>query len=166
GTRINRVTPGSNADRIGLKPGDVLVRLNDQTVPSSMDVGDALEDTPPGSKIALLVARDNLPVELSGVYQPQIAQGPPKHLFARAGASGRVDVTRVGNTVTAATRDVAAFTLLVSPEQFDFGKPIKVVADGRTVFNAKVEKQLATLLTYAAADNDRTMLFGAEIHVK
>ena len=165
GTRINRVTPGSNADRIGLKAGDVLVRLNDQTVPSSMDVGDALEDTPPGSTIELLVARANLPLELSGIYQPQIVQGPPKHLFARGGTSGRVDLTRAGNVVTASTRDVAAFTLLMSPEQFDFNKPIKVVANGRTVFNGKVEKKLATLLKYAAADNDRTMLFGAEIHI-
>jgi hypothetical protein len=32
GTRINRVMPGSNADKIGLKDGDVLVRLNDETV--------------------------------------------------------------------------------------------------------------------------------------
>ena len=166
GTRINRVTPGSNADRIGLKAGDVLVRLNDQSVPSSLDVGEALEDTPPGSKIELLVARDNLPVELSGVYQPAIVQGPPKHLFARGGTSGRVDLTRDGNTVTAVTRGVAAFTLLVSPDQFDFAKPVKVVANGRTVFNGRVQKTLATLLKYAAADNDRTMLFGAEIHIK
>jgi len=165
GTRINRVTPGSNADKIGLKAGDVLVRLNDQSVPSSMDVGEALEDTPPGSKIELLVARDNLPVELSGVYQPAIVQGPPKHLFARAGTSGRVDLTRAGNTVTAVTRDVAVFTLLLSPDQFDFAKPVKVVANGRTVFNGKVQKTLATLLKYAAADNDRTMLFGAELHI-
>jgi hypothetical protein len=135
-------------------------------VPSSIDVGEALEDTPPGSKIELLVARDNLPVELSGVYQPAIVQGPPKHLFARAGTSGRVDLRRAGNTVTAETRGVAAFTLLVSPDQFDFAKPVKVVANGRTVFNGKVQKTLATLLKYAAADNDRTMLFGAEINIK
>jgi poly(3-hydroxybutyrate) depolymerase len=165
GTRINRVVPGSNADRIGVKAGDVLVRLNDQTVPSAMDLADAFEDTPPGSKITLLVARNNLPVELTGVYQPQIVQGPPKHLFARAGTSGRVDLTRAGNRVTAVTRDVAALTLLVSPDQFDFSKPITVVANGRTVFNGKVEKSVATLMKYAAVDNDRTMLFGAEIHI-
>jgi PDZ domain-containing protein len=166
GTRINRIMPGSNADRIGLKAGDVLVRLNDQTVPSSMDVGEALEDTPPGAKIDLLVARANLPVELSGVYQPQIVQGPPRHLFARGGTTGRVDLTRVGNTVTAATHGVAAFTLLLSPDQFDLSKPVKVVANGRTVFDAKVEKSVATLMKYAAVDNDRTMLFGAELHVR
>jgi hypothetical protein len=166
GTRINRVTAGSNADRIGLKAGDVLVRLNDQTVPGPMDVADALEDLPPGSKIELLVARDNLPVELSGVYQPQIVQGPPRPLFGRGGSTGRVDLVRDGNTVTAATRGVAAFTLLVSPDQFDFGKPVKVIANGRVVFNRKVEKSLATLLKYAAVDNDRTMLFGAEVHIE
>jgi len=165
GTRINRVMPGSNAERIGLKAGDVLVRLNDQTVPSALDVGEALEDTSPGSKVNLLVARDNLPVELSGIYQPPIVPGPPRHLFARGGATGRVDLTRSGNTVEAATRGVAAFTLLVSPDQFDFAKPVKVIVNGRTVFTGNVAKNLATLLKFAAADNDRTMLFGAELNI-
>jgi hypothetical protein len=77
-----------------------------------------------------------------------------------------VDVTRAGNVITAATRGVAAFTLLLSPDQFDFAKPVKVVANGRTVFDGKVEKNVRTLLKYAALDNDRTMLFGAELHVK
>jgi hypothetical protein len=158
--------PASNADRIGLKAGDVLVRLNDQSVPASMDIADALEDTAPGSKIDLLVARANLPVELTGIYQPQVVRGPPRHLFGRGGSTGRVDLARDGNTINATTRGVAEFTLLLSPEQFDFGRPVKVVANGRTVFDGGVEKNLATLLKYAAFDNDRTMLFGAEVHLK
>jgi poly(3-hydroxybutyrate) depolymerase len=165
GARINRVMPGSNAEHIGLKDGDAVVRLNGQTLPAGMDVADALEDAMPGSRITLLVARNNLPVELSGTYQPQIVARPPRLLFARGAPSGRVDLTRSGNVVTAATRGVAAFTLLLAPDQFDFGKPVKVVANGRTVFEAKVEKNLQTLLKFAAADNDRTMLFGAEIYV-
>jgi hypothetical protein len=165
GTRINRVMPGSNADRMGVKSGDVLVRLNDRSAAAAADVADALSDTPPGSTITMLVARDNLPVELSGIYQPQVVDSPPRHLFARAGATGRVDITRAANVVTATTRGVAVFTLLLSPDQFDFGKPVKVVANGRTVFDGKVEKNLRTLLKYASSDNDRTMLFGAEIRV-
>jgi hypothetical protein len=165
GTRVNRVMAGSNAERIGLKAGDAVVRVNDQTIPAGMDVADALEDTMPGSRITLLVARDNLPVELSGIYQPQIVTPPPRPLFSRGVPSGRVDLTRSGNVVTAQTRGVAAFTLLISPDQFDFGKPVRVVANGRTVFDGKVEKNVRTLLQFAAADNDRTMLFGAEIHV-
>jgi len=164
--RVNKVMPGSNAEKMGVKAGDVLLRLNDQSVSASADVAGALEDTPPGSTITLTMVRDNLPVELTGVYQPQIVETPPKHLFARGGSSGRVDLTRSGNVVTAATRGAAAFTLLLSPDQFDFAKPVKVVANGRTVFDGKVEKNVRTLLKYAASDNDRTMLFGAELHIK
>ncbi|MFI5178025.1 MAG: PDZ domain-containing protein [Vicinamibacterales bacterium] len=165
GTRINRVMPGSGAERIGLKAGDVLVRLNDQTVPGGENIADALEDIKPGAHIELLVARDNLPVELSGTYEPTIVQGPPRLLFSRGGPTGRVDLTRAGNTITAVTRGVQAFTLLLSPDQFDFSKPVTVVANGRTVFDGRVQKNLGTLLKWAAADNDRTMLFGAELHV-
>jgi PDZ domain len=166
GMRVNRVAEGSNAARVGLKAGDVLLRLNDRSVAAASDVADALSDEPPGSKITLLVARDNAPVELAGLYQPQIVETPPKHLFARGGASGRVDLARAGNVIAATTRGVAAFTLLLSPDQFDFGKPVKVVANGKTVFDGKVEKNVRTLLKYAASDNDRTMLFGAALHIK
>lgn len=38
-------------------------------------------------------------------------------------------------------------------------------ADGRTVFNGRVQKDLRTLMQWAAIDNDRTMLFGAELHI-
>ena len=166
GKRVNRVTPGSNAERLGVKAGDVLLRVNDQSAASASDVADALADTPPGSKIVLTMVRDNLPVELEGVYQPAIVESSPRHLFARGGPSGRVDLTRAGNVVTASSRGVAALTLLLSPDQFDFAKPVKVVVNGRVMFDGKVEKNVRTLLKYAASDNDRTMLFGAELHIK
>ena len=166
GTRINRVMPGSNAEQIGVKSGDVLVRLNDRTVRGGTDVQEALDDVKPGAHIDLLVARDNLPVEIGGTYEPKLVTGPPRKLFARSGRSGRVDLTRTGNLVQAATRGVAAFTLLLSPDQFDFSKPLKVVANGRAVFEGRVQKDVKTLRKWAAVDNDRTMLFGAELHIK
>jgi PDZ domain len=165
GTRVNRVMPGSNAERIGLKNGDVVVRLNDQTVSAGTDVQEALDDVKPGAHIDLLVARNNLPVEIGGTYEPKLVTGPPRNLFSRAERSGRVDLTRAGNLVQATTRGVAAFTLLLSPDQFDFAKPLKVVANGRTVFEGRVQKDVRTLAKWADIDNDRTMLFGAEIHV-
>jgi hypothetical protein len=39
------------------------------------------------------------------------------------------------------------------------------VVNGRPAFDGKVEKSVATLLKYAAIDNDRTMLFGAELRL-
>ena len=119
----------------------------------------------PGSHVDFVVSRNNKPVELSGIYNPPLVTYQPRQLFDRPVPSGRVDVTREGNTVRATSRGVTAFTLLISPDQFDFDKPVQVFANGRTVFNARVKEDLRTLLKWAAIDNDRTMLFGAEVRV-
>jgi dienelactone hydrolase len=87
-------------------------------------------------------------------------------LFDNTHPSGRVDLVRSGNTVTASTAGVAEFTLLLSPDAFDLSKPVKVQANGRVVFNGRVDPSVATLLKWAARDNDRTMLFAAELTVK
>jgi hypothetical protein len=86
-------------------------------------------------------------------------------LFSRPTRPGRVDLVRNRNTIQATTRGVAAFTLLLSPDKFDFSQPIKVVANGRTAFESRVERNLTTLLKWAARDNDRTMLYGAEVKI-
>jgi hypothetical protein len=87
-------------------------------------------------------------------------------LFGRDRSAGHVDLVRTGNTVQAVTKGVTAFSLLLSPDKFDFRQPVKVVANGREVFNGMVSPSVKTLLTWAARDNDRTMLYGAELHIK
>jgi hypothetical protein len=165
GNRINRVISGSNAERIGLKAGDALVRLNDETVHVAVDVEEIFAHIDPGSTVTLLVARDNAPVELTGVYAPQPIVDPPHPMFDRGVPSGRVDIGRDGNTVTAKTSGVSAFTLLLSPDQFDLSQPVSVVVNGRSASGSKVATSVRTLMKWAAADNDRTMLFGAELTI-
>jgi hypothetical protein len=87
-------------------------------------------------------------------------------LFLRKKIPGRVALVRTGNTIQATTNNVAAFTLLLSPDKFDFSKPIKVVANGREVFNNRVERSVKTMMQWAARDNDRTMLYAAELKIK
>jgi hypothetical protein len=84
----------------------------------------------------------------------------------RNGRSGRVDLVRNGNTVTVRSRGVKAFTLLLSPDQFDFDRSVTVVVNGRTAFDGRVEKSVDALTKWAARDNDRTMLFAAELTIK
>ena len=86
-------------------------------------------------------------------------------LFTRSRLSGRVDAVRNGNTFDVETRGVTAFSLLVSPEVVDFSRPVRVVVNGRDVHEAKVEKSARTLMTWAARDNDRTMLYAAELKI-
>src|SRR6185295_7102688 len=100
------------------------------------NLDEVFEELTPGSTITLLVARNNAPVELSGRYEPKLVTRPPRDVF---------DLARTGNTVTAVTRGVGGFTLLISPDQFDFTKPLRIVANGKTVFDKKVQKDLGTL---------------------
>jgi hypothetical protein len=86
-------------------------------------------------------------------------------VFARKKPSGRVDVLRQGNTIEARTRGVARFTLLLSPDAIDFAQPVVVTVNGRRVHAGPVTRDVRTLLTWAARDNDRTMLYGAALTV-
>jgi hypothetical protein len=88
-----------------------------------------------------------------------------KELFPRGRTAGRVDLVRRGNAVEMKARGVAELTLLLSPDAFDFSQPIVVTANGRVVSDGRVEPSIATLVKWAARDNDRTMLFGAELHL-
>jgi hypothetical protein len=40
-----------------------------------------------------------------------------------------------------------------------------VTVNGRQVHNASVKKDVATLMRWAARDNDRTALYGAELKI-
>ena len=165
GARIVSVTAGSNADSFGLLPGDIIARIDGRVVPLAMEVTDLLDLIDSGSPVTLTITRGSATQDVKGVYKPTVM---PKRVpfFTHAKPSGRVDLVRRGNTVTANTRHVAGFTLLLSPDQFDLSKPVTVVADGKTVFDGLVTKDVATLLKWAARDNDRTMLFAAELPIK
>lgn len=93
------------------------------------------------------------------------AGGSRQVLFSRAAASGRVDIARHGNRFDAKSRGVGQFTLLLSPDVIDFSRPITVVVNGRTAFDGMARKDAATLLAWAARDDDRTMLYGAELPI-
>ena len=164
GARVVGVTTGSNADGLGLIPGDVIARINGRVVPLAMDAIDLLDLLDSGSAVTLTITRAGATQELKGTYKPTLL---PKRVpfFTHARPSGRVDLVRAGNTVTATTRHVATFTLLLSPDQFDLAKPVTVVANGRTVFDGMVKQDVGTLLKWAARDNDRTMLYAAELPI-
>ena len=164
GTRINRVLRGSNAEQLGLRPGDTVAAINNQRVADGADVAEALRSFPPGRPLLLSVVRGGEAVRLTGRYAPGVVPGSGV-MFSRSHASGRVDLTRSGNRVDVKCSGVAAFTLLLSSDQFDLRRSVTVVVNGQTVVDRVIKTDLRTLLTWAARDNDRTMLFAAEVKV-
>jgi hypothetical protein len=164
GNRVVNVRAASNAATLGLMPDDEIVAIDGDGVRPGQSVLQRLEKRATGATLTMTVNRGGDRVDLSGQFAP----GPsvPRILFARSAPWGRVDVVRQGNTITATTRHVSAFTVLLSPEVIDFDQPVKIVADGRSVFEGRVTRSLDTLMRWAGVDNDRTMLYAAEIQVR
>ena len=164
GMRVTAVMRDSNAAAFGLLPTDTVVSINGRDLPLGLELTEFLGIYQPGEALHFVVERGRETVDLKGIYQPTVMPRV-RQLFATGLPTGRVDLVRDGNTVRASARGVGVFTLLLSPDAFDFSKPIMVVADGKTVFNGRVQTSVETLLRWAARDNDRTMLYGAELTI-
>jgi GGDEF domain-containing protein/predicted esterase len=79
------------------------------------------------------------------------------------GRSGIVSAVRADNTVMVDAYHVRRFTVLVSPDEFDLSRPIRMVTNGEVVFEGMVRPSVETLRKWAAVDKDRTMLYAGEI---
>jgi hypothetical protein len=166
GRRVQDVVAGSNAFDIGLRVGDRIREINSRPVQTLRDVTETMATWTDGDRVRFVIERDGDRKVLEGAFEPAEVEVPPAPIFPRRKPSGRVDLVRRGNVVEASTEGVRAFTLLLSPSIFDFRRPVTVVANGRTAFEGMVEPSVATLLKWAARDNDRTMVFGAELNIE
>ncbi|MBN2384939.1 M20/M25/M40 family metallo-hydrolase, partial [bacterium] len=63
GYRIGDITSGSAADRAGLQPGDIIIRVDDQIVASLTDFSRILKEHKPGDTIGLIYLRDGQQLE-------------------------------------------------------------------------------------------------------
>lgn len=165
GTRVVEVVAGTDAATMGLMVGDRLLEIDGRPIGETADVMTAFAANQ-GPRITVVVQRGAERLTLQGRFPPVSARGPERTLFARRQPSGRVDVQRAGNTFTARTRGVSRFTLLLSPDAVDFARPIMVTVNGRPVHDAVVSRDVATLLRWAAQDDDRTMLYGAALTIE
>ena len=72
GARINRVVKGSNAEQIGLRPGDVILTINNQPASPGIDAADLLRSYPSGRPLLFTVERGGESVRLTGRYAPTL----------------------------------------------------------------------------------------------
>lgn len=165
GRRIIQVLSGTTASAMGMMKGDIVVRMDDAIIQTAEDMGRAFDRHPPGTPLVFVVERGGRPLTMEGLFPPPPKPARRERLFEHSRPSGRIAITRRGNVFEARCRGVGAFTLLLSPLRVDFDQPVRVVVNGRVAFEGAVARSVPTLLRWAARDNDRTMLFGAELPV-
>ena len=164
GLKFIEIGGDSIASAAGLQSDDNLIGIEGEFNPSVEDLTQALQGFAPGQQIPILVQRGGEELELALVY-PEQAAPQSREAFPQSGPSGRVELQQQRNQVTVSTRGVTRFTLLLSPDQFDFTQPVTVVTNGVTVFDDIVEPDVEALLRWAAIDRDRTAMYGAELSI-
>ena len=165
GLRLAQVGSGSLAEQAGLRPDDVILEMGAAAVRTVEQARAVILEVRPGQDVPLTVQRGGAPLQLTLRF-PATQPGQSRIAFPRRQTSGRVELTRSGNTVEASTRGVRRFTLLISGDQFDLSQPIRVVVNGAVAHDAVVTADAATLLRWATVDWDRGLLFDAEIPIE
>lgn len=86
-------------------------------------------------------------------------------LFSRQKLFGQIELQKTENRVFVKTQNVKKYTLIISPDFFELDKPIEVYTNDKLSFFGIVPKNIKALLKYYIEDNDRTMLFSAELNI-
>ena len=165
GLRVHQVQAESLADQAGLEAGDVILEMGAAEVRTLDEARAVIGTVRPGQALPVALERRGAPLELTLRF-PAAEPVQPRIAFPRRQTSGRVELQRTGNTVEASTRGVRRFTLLISADQFDLSRPIRVVVNGTVAHDAAVTPDAATLLRWATVDWDRTLLFDAELPIQ
>ena len=80
--------------------------------------------------------------------------------------SGLIELQKTENTVIIQTYGVSSYSLLLSPDHFDFDQPITLIENGKTIHQALLQPDKKTLLKYAVRDFDPKRLYAAEVLIK
>ncbi|MGD0695938.1 MAG: DegQ family serine endoprotease [Terriglobia bacterium] len=84
GALVEDVTPGSPADKAGLKPGDVIRKLDGQTIQDSTQLTATVTNMAPGTSVTLDTLRDGKPQSVRVTLGER-----PADLSASAGGQGK-----------------------------------------------------------------------------
>jgi serine protease Do/serine protease DegQ len=84
GVLVSQVTEGSAAEKAGIKPGDVITRINGQPIKSNSELRNAIGLSRVGDKLDVALLRDRKPLHVSAV----ITEPPPTTGGTSKGAPG------------------------------------------------------------------------------
>jgi len=166
GVRVLKVSRGSVARHAGLRPGDRVISVNGQRTPTLAELETAMGQPQWGDRYQAEIVRDQRRLPVSFVFPDQVPADQATPAFRHRRPSGRIEAERVGNHFTVRCEGVGSYRLLLSADQIDFSQPVVVTTNGIESRRGMVERDAEVLLKWAARDQDREMLFAAELLIQ
>ncbi len=162
GIRVGVLSDGDYPARnIGLKAGDVIVKVDAARLDSLPDLYEWKGTVERGDAFEMTVLRDGESVVLRGAL-PE----PAGHfIFKRDVPSAAVRAGFAANRIDVQTSRVGAFRILVHPDMIVLEQPLVIEVNGEVVFDEFVEPDLQFMLSNFISNRDRVLLYVAEVAV-
>lgn len=156
GVRIVKVVGDSSLCAIlGIKKGDVIVKLEESRVDSIQDVLTYKEKKKRGDATELTVLRDGEELEFEGRFpEPKTYD-----LFRRELPSARAEASFCGNTFSVKGSQLDGFTIYVHPDMVQSDQNLVIDVNGKTVFDGKVEADSRFILRNFLDNRDRELIY-------
>jgi hypothetical protein len=150
GLKIGAVASGSNAEKAGLKAGDIILTVAGVDADDRTKLMETLDGWESGNEAEIVVKRGDETLTL----KVAMVAAPPRVFFGADPGMGHVSAAVEANVFDIRTRNVAKLTLCLAPELVDLTKPVAVRVNGSQVFSGMVVPSLETLAATYAADRD------------
>ena len=106
GVLVNSVTPGSAAERAGIRRGDVITAFNGEAVEDGNSLRNRVASTPPGTEVTLTILRDGTEQQLRATLGEY--SGPANQPGPSGGNGGGSSDGKLGVMVQPLTPELAA----------------------------------------------------------
>jgi len=172
GALIDKTTPGTPAADAGLKPADIITKVNGQEVKDAADLTREIGEMKPGDRVELSYLRDGAEKTVSATLahqKPETARAESQDketptLGLQLAPAGQVDgAGQRGVAITGVDPDgeAAQKGLTTGDVILDVGgKPVSTPADVKSgIANAKQEGKKAVLMRVQTARGDRFVAF-------
>lgn len=140
---------------LAMKPGDVVLELEDSKVNSRDDVTAYKETKSRGDSTKIKILRDGEQLELVGRFpEPDTFD-----LFRRELPSARAEASFCGNRFSVKGSQLGAFTIYIHPDMVQLDQNVVIEANGETVFDGKVEADPEFILRNFLRNRDRELTY-------
>ena len=163
GARITQVTPGSPADKAGLRANDVVVSVDGTRIESSRDLSRLVRRTPVGTTLQLEVLRDGQRVAVPTTVEERTLELPTSFGFDLDSLNGHFAIlrNRMDSLRIAIGDDARRFERELRLEHPGSMGGVHLLAPGRGRIGAELQPLTAQLAKYFGVQGRKGVLVGS-----
>jgi len=162
GVRVDKTVGDSTlCALVGIKEGDIIIKLGNMIVNNLDDVSKYKEDKKCGDLAEITILRQGQERKLQGRFP-----GPFKYnLFIRDKPSARVEAQFCANKFSVKSSQLGAFTIYIHPEIVKLDQNIMIELNGKKIYDKKVTASPEFILRNFLKNRDRTLIYVNKITI-